>query len=99
MSSRYKEPDGKVISTIGFIVHLILVAIPKDVCLWFIRRRKDVRGQTVVITGSASGIGQRMAEIFALDLGSNVAIIDVDMVSCFLVSRVQCRLGKGRSHC
>lgn len=77
----HKEADGKVISTIGFILHLLLVAIPKDLHLWVTRRRKDVRGQTVVITGAASGIGQRMAEIFAIDLGANVAIVDVDLVS------------------
>lgn len=77
----YNAGEGKVISTIGFIIHLIFLAIPKDIYLWYSRRRKDVRGQTIVITGGGSGIGQRLAEVFALELGSSVAIVDIDLVS------------------
>ncbi|KAI6231811.1 Epidermal retinol dehydrogenase 2 [Aphelenchoides besseyi] len=74
----YKPKEGKFITTIGLFVHLLFVAIPKDIYLWLTRRRKDVRGQTIVITGAGSGIGQRMAEIFAIDLGAKVAILDID---------------------
>jgi NADPH:quinone reductase-like Zn-dependent oxidoreductase len=76
----HKERDGKIIATIGFVIHLILVAIPKDIHLWLSRRRKSVLGHTIVITGGGSGIGQCMAEKFALELGANVAIIDIDLV-------------------
>uniref|UniRef100_A0A914D4Q6 Uncharacterized protein n=1 Tax=Acrobeloides nanus TaxID=290746 RepID=A0A914D4Q6_9BILA len=41
-------------------------------------KRKCVRGKTVAITGGGSGIGQRLAEIFAIELGANVAILDID---------------------
>ena len=76
--------EGKVVSTIGFILNLLLVAIPKDVFSWLASRRKEVCGQTIVITGGGSGIGARMAEIFALDLGANVAIVDINEASGFL---------------
>jgi FlaA1/EpsC-like NDP-sugar epimerase len=72
--------ESKVIATIAFIIHLILVAIPKDIYLWLTRRRKSVNGQTIVITGGGSGIGQRLAEIFALELKACVAIVDIDLV-------------------
>uniref|UniRef100_A0A914Z6C4 Uncharacterized protein n=1 Tax=Panagrolaimus superbus TaxID=310955 RepID=A0A914Z6C4_9BILA len=41
-------------------------------------KRKSIKDQTIVITGGASGIGQRMAEMLSLEYGANVAIIDVD---------------------
>jgi len=43
-------------------------------------KRRDVTGQVVVITGGASGIGQRMAEIFSLELGAKIAILDINAV-------------------
>jgi NADPH:quinone reductase-like Zn-dependent oxidoreductase len=75
-----KESDGKIASTLGALLHLLLVAIPMDLWRWLRMRRKCVKGQVVVITGGASGIGLRMAEMFALELGARVAILDVDGV-------------------
>uniref|UniRef100_A0AC34PYA4 Transmembrane protein 254 n=1 Tax=Panagrolaimus sp. JU765 TaxID=591449 RepID=A0AC34PYA4_9BILA len=72
------DGTGIVTSTIGLFLHMFFVALPKDIWRLLNLKRKDIRGQTVVITGGASGIGQRMAQIFSLDEGANVAIIDVD---------------------
>ncbi|KAI1704280.1 oxidoreductase, short chain dehydrogenase/reductase family protein [Ditylenchus destructor] len=73
-----RDSDGKITSTLGAILHLVLVAFPKDLWRWMTLRRKCVKDQVVVITGGASGLGQRMAEMFAWDLGAKVAILDVD---------------------
>lgn len=72
--------DGKIISTIGALLNLLLVALPLDIYRWIKLRRKCVRDKVVVITGGASGIGLRMAEIFSLELGAKIAILDVDEV-------------------
>lgn len=40
----------------------------------------DFSGQTAIITGAASGIGQGITETFA-DLGANVAVADIDYES------------------
>jgi 3-oxoacyl-[acyl-carrier protein] reductase len=39
----------------------------------------DLKGKTVVITGAAQGLGQKMAEIVAVQ-GANVALVDIDQV-------------------
>lgn len=71
-------------STFGVILHILFVAIPKDLWNWLNLRQKCVKGQTVVITGAASGIGRALAEFFSIHLGANVVIIDINFVS-FLI--------------
>ncbi|KAK0402727.1 hypothetical protein QR680_016498 [Steinernema hermaphroditum] len=73
-----KDKWLKLTSTLGILLHLLFVAIPLDLVRWLTLKRKDVRGKVVVITGGASGLGQRMAEILAIDLGANVVIVDID---------------------
>ncbi|KAE9547951.1 hypothetical protein FO519_008840 [Halicephalobus sp. NKZ332] len=74
------DGTGMYMSTLGLILHMLLVALPKDIWRLLTLKRKSIRGQTVVITGGASGLGQKMAEILSLQEGANVAIIDVDEI-------------------
>jgi NAD(P)-dependent dehydrogenase (short-subunit alcohol dehydrogenase family) len=39
----------------------------------------DLRGKTIVVTGAAQGLGQKMAETVA-SRGANVALVDVDHI-------------------
>jgi all-trans-retinol dehydrogenase (NAD+) len=62
--------------TLGLLVYyllegLVLLFVP------FSLRRKDVKGQRVLITGSGSGLGRLMAHRFA-KLGCTVVLLDVD---------------------
>ncbi|VDP11107.1 unnamed protein product [Heligmosomoides polygyrus] len=75
----YKQWSYKLLSTVGIIIHLIFIDIPKDVLRWVTLREKNVRGQLIVITGGASGLGRCMAQILALERGARIAIIDVNM--------------------
>ena len=75
-----RHKTDKLLSTLGFLLNLVFVSLPKDVWRWVRMKRKNVQGKTVVISGGGSGIGQRLAEIFAIDLGANVAILDIDQV-------------------
>ncbi|CAD5230907.1 unnamed protein product [Bursaphelenchus okinawaensis] len=75
----HKEKEGKIVASLSFFLNLLLVYLPKDIWRYWTLKEKNVEGQTVVITGGASGIGQRMAEIFALDKKANVAILDIDL--------------------
>uniref|UniRef100_A0A914H696 Transmembrane protein 254 n=1 Tax=Globodera rostochiensis TaxID=31243 RepID=A0A914H696_GLORO len=72
---------AKIVALFGFVLQLIIVAIPKDFIRWLCLRRKFVKGKCIVITGGASGIGHRMAELFAdpNGLGAQVAIIDINL--------------------
>uniref|UniRef100_A0A915DAE6 Uncharacterized protein n=1 Tax=Ditylenchus dipsaci TaxID=166011 RepID=A0A915DAE6_9BILA len=64
-------------------------------------RRKCVKDQVIVITGGGSGLGQRMAEMFALDLGARVAILDIDQSKALaVVADIQNKGGKANAwHC
>ena len=75
------DGTGVYTSTLGLFLHMLFVALPKDIWRLLNMKKKSVKGQTVVITGGASGLGQKMAEILSLQEGANVAIIDVDEVS------------------
>ncbi|VDK48024.1 unnamed protein product [Anisakis simplex] len=68
-------------SSVGALVHILFVAIPKDLWRWRNLTPKDVRNKTIVITGAASGLGKAMAELFAIDYGAKVAIVDVNEIS------------------
>ncbi|VDM27747.1 unnamed protein product [Toxocara canis] len=65
-------------STIGALLHVFFVALPKDFWRWRKMTQKDVRGKTIVITGAASGLGKAMAELFAIEHGAKVAIVDIN---------------------
>ncbi|KAI1712637.1 short chain dehydrogenase domain-containing protein [Ditylenchus destructor] len=93
-----RDSDGKITSTLGAILHMFLVAFPKDLWRWMTLRRKCVKDQVVVITGGASGLGQRMAEMFAWDLGAKVAILDVDEARAESVAQnIQSKGGTAKS--
>ena len=46
----------KLAHFVGMILQMLAVALPKDIFRWLFLSRKCVRGQTIVITGGASGI-------------------------------------------
>ncbi|KAJ1374763.1 hypothetical protein KIN20_037525 [Parelaphostrongylus tenuis] len=75
----YNQWSFKILSTIGVIIHLILIDIPKDVIKWITLSEKDVKGQLVVITGGASGLGKRIAQILSLEKGARLVLLDVNI--------------------
>ncbi|EPB65321.1 3-oxoacyl-[acyl-carrier-protein] reductase domain protein [Ancylostoma ceylanicum] len=75
----YNQWSFKMLNTIGLLVHLLLVDIPKDIKRWLTLRAKDVAGNIIVITGGASGLGSRMAQILAIEKRALLVIIDIDL--------------------
>ncbi|CAD6189133.1 unnamed protein product [Caenorhabditis auriculariae] len=73
----YSSWNFKIWSTIGVILHLIFIDFPLDILRWLSLRQKNVAGQTIVITGGASGLGKEMALDFGRR-GAKVAIVDVN---------------------
>ncbi|VIO99684.1 Uncharacterized protein BM_BM18116 [Brugia malayi] len=59
-------------------LHVLFVAGPLDFWYWIRSSLKSVNGRTVVITGGASGIGKRLAELLAIRFGAKVAILDIN---------------------
>ncbi|KHJ88629.1 hypothetical protein OESDEN_11574 [Oesophagostomum dentatum] len=77
----YDQWSFKLLNTIGLLVHLFLIDIPKDLKRWMTLKQKDVTEKVIVITGAASGLGRRMSQILAIEKGARLIIIDVDIVS------------------
>ncbi|KAK6038806.1 hypothetical protein COOONC_23689 [Cooperia oncophora] len=75
----YKQWSFKLLSTIGILIHLLLVDIPKDIIRWITLNQKNVDGQLIVVTGGASGLGRRITEILSLEGGARVVILDVNL--------------------
>ncbi|VDM62552.1 unnamed protein product [Angiostrongylus costaricensis] len=75
----YNKWSFKILSTIGVIVHLILIDIPKDIIRWITLSEKKVKGQLVVITGGASGLGKCIAQILSLEKGAQIVILDINI--------------------
>lgn len=67
--------------TLVLIYELLFNAIPKDFYRCLTLRKKSVVDQVVVITGGGMGIGQRMAELFAVRERAKVVILDINEVS------------------
>jgi FlaA1/EpsC-like NDP-sugar epimerase len=76
----YQRPIAMVAQTIVAFVHVTLVNII-DLFHWlFLAQHKNVRGQTIVITGAAQGIGRALAERLACKHGARVCLLDVNEV-------------------
>ncbi|CAB3400344.1 unnamed protein product [Caenorhabditis bovis] len=73
----YTSWSWKIWSTIGVLLSLIFIDIPSDIYRFLTLRQKDVKGQTIIITGGGSGLGKAMAISFARRK-AKVAIIDVN---------------------
>ncbi|VDN88481.1 unnamed protein product, partial [Brugia pahangi] len=71
-------PERIFYSSIGMFLHVLFVAGPLDFWYWIRSSLKSVNGRTVVITGGASGIGKRLAELLAIRFGAKVAILDIN---------------------
>ncbi|WKY17227.1 hypothetical protein Q1695_001667 [Nippostrongylus brasiliensis] len=91
----YRQWSFKILSSIGVIIHLLFIDIPKDLLRWLTMTEKEVRGQLVVITGGGSGLGRCMAQILAIEKGARVVIIDVNLEGALeTVKTIESRNGK-----
>ncbi len=68
----------KFVAVLEFLLETVVGLLMTVVDL-VTRRRKDVSGLVVVITGAAQGIGAEMAELFAAK-GAKVALLDKNQV-------------------
>uniref|UniRef100_A0A7I4Z3L0 Hydroxysteroid 17-beta dehydrogenase 11 n=1 Tax=Haemonchus contortus TaxID=6289 RepID=A0A7I4Z3L0_HAECO len=75
----YNQWSFKILSTIGILIHLLLIDIPKDIIRWITLKQKNVDKQLIVITGGASGLGRCMAKIFSLEKRARTVILDVNL--------------------
>ncbi|KAL6723968.1 hypothetical protein Aduo_018908 [Ancylostoma duodenale] len=74
----YNQWSFKILNTVGLLLHLFLLDIPKDIKRWLTLKAKDVAANVIVITGAASGLGRRMAQILAIEKKALLVIIDID---------------------
>ncbi|VDK59655.1 unnamed protein product [Cylicostephanus goldi] len=83
----YDQWSFKLLNTIGLLVHLFLIDIPKDLKRWLTLKQKDVTGKVIVMTGGASGLGRKMAQIFAIEKQAKLIIMDINFVSSTIFLR------------
>lgn len=65
----------EIIILILEIIYQFLKLLTKCIC----RKRKQVSGQVVLITGSAHGIGRELAFLFQ-ERGARLALVDINQV-------------------
>lgn len=77
MSDRSDSRSGLGIRLIGLVLNIIKIYIQVILETLKGKKRKDVSGQNVLITGSGHGLGREMALEFA-KLGANLALVDIN---------------------
>ncbi len=65
------------------VFRVIFYDTPVSFYQWLTRKKKNVKGQVVVITGAASGMGLEMARRFALEHEAKVVLLDLNKVTRF----------------
>uniref|UniRef100_A0A0N5BGJ9 Short chain dehydrogenase n=1 Tax=Strongyloides papillosus TaxID=174720 RepID=A0A0N5BGJ9_STREA len=84
MSAKIKKQKGcesiwrQILLSIRFFFIYVFLFLTKDVPRFFCLKRKNVEGQTILITGGAMGIGRRLAEKMAINEKCKVIILDVN---------------------
>ena len=70
----------RLLATFGLLLQMFLLALPRDLRRCLTMRARSVKGELIAITGAASGIGQRLAQILA-EQGAIIALIDTNQVT------------------
>ncbi|XP_062357818.1 epidermal retinol dehydrogenase 2 [Cinclus cinclus] len=85
------------LETLKFILLFVYYLLESLVFLVVPRRKKNVRGEIVLITGAGSGIGRLLAIKFAA-LGATVVLWDINQEALNCAVRVARENGAGRVH-
>ncbi|NXR18127.1 RDHE2 dehydrogenase, partial [Cinclus mexicanus] len=85
------------LETLKFILLFVYYLLESLVFLVVPRRKKNVRGEIVLITGAGSGIGRLLAIKFA-GLGATVVLWDINQQALNCAVRVARENGAGRVH-